>query len=1601
MSTKARYEHPLFIKPERKRLRGAVALLLFLPVAAWAGGVVTVCTESALRTAMSGGGVVTFACDGTITLAATLTIEADTVLDATGRQITISGNDARRVFLVNTNVHFTVSNLTIAHGRHDNGAGIFNAGGHLTVQGCVFAGNTALGQAGSANSGNPGGNSFGGALFNAGVAFIGNSTFSTNMVLGGAGGSGTNAAHGQGGAGGVGGLGYGGAVYNAGELRLTNCTLNGNSATGGVGGNGGRGSTDALYGGKGGSGGVGGSGYGGALFNAGVPRLVNTTIAENAGIGGSGGSGGTGGGSPSPYSGDGGDGGAGGGGAGAGLYHSTGYCSLTNCTLAFSTAIPGGGGARGVAGSSSSGGGSPGLAGPAGSASAGGINGNGGPSLVNVLLASNAPANGSSGIVDGGHNLSSDNSCGFTTAGSLNNLDPLAGPLSDSGGSTLTVALMVGSPAIDAGDDAAAPPADQRGVPRPVGLASDIGAYENGPPATLLPPQSQSVAVGATVDFSVPVAGYPPLGYQWLFKGTSFSADATNPVLHLADVQSWQSGAYSLVITNAFGAVTSAPALLDVVFRTVTRCTEAVLRLAMAQGGTVTFACDGTILLGSTITNTLNTVLDASGHQVTISGGDAVRVFCVPTNLSLEIIALTIAHGVGRMGGGILNLGGRVSLTGAHVQANLATYEAEPQDTRLAAGGGILNQGGVLEATNCVFSNNETRQSRAPSPRPARDGGGALCNQGGYIRLQGCSFVSNSVAGPPGPDNTGGTAPEALGGAIANGGTLEASQCLFVANAAVGGVGGFGYCQGGGANGGAIANLGTLALRESTFMTNTASGGQGGTGLNGMGGSYPSYGGSGGVGGAGNGGGLFNAGAATVADCTFMGNLARGGSGGPGGAGGDNVYPPGHWAPGGDGRSGGQGGSACGAIFDSNALCLLTNCTVSFNSGIPGAGGPGGRGGFGNPLGSAGPAGPDGEALGSVRSIGAIVVNTLLTGNSPGGNCSGTFTDFGQNFSSDCSCAFTNNTPPKTAPLTVPRFYVVHNFTDQSSYSGSVLDPHPFAPLLPGPSDTVFGVTAGAAYPVGGAVFRVGTDGTDSSYSVLGAFSQLAGALARSGDVLFGATRDNVFRINTDGSGYLVLHTFTNTPDGRWARAGLALGGSTLYGTTSTGGTSGYGTVFRIETNGSGYSIIKHFQGGTNGSYPAAELVVSGTTLYGTTWGGGQTVGSTVFKINTDGNDFKVLKHFDAAISGAHPRGGLTLSGSTLFGTTDATCYGGSQDCGSVFRINTDGSEFRILKQFAGSDGPGSKATLLVSGGLVFGTAYGDGSLTNQGTVFLMNTDGSGNTILKQFSGMDGAGPNGALLLSGNTLYGTAENGGFYNAGVAFGLALSPPVIISLPPSQTVELGGDVHFKVEATGLPPTACQWLFNATNPVPGATNPTLHLEAVQFARSGSYTLVLTNALGAITSAPVQLNVVAPVERSLVQGIKVTGDSGSLIHLDYSTSLSAPPGWNPLGSLSLTNTWQYWFDDTLPLPPQRYYRAWQTGTPSAIPSLEFNMVPAITLMGNLGSSVRVDYINRFGPTDAWVTLDTVALTNPSQLYFDVSAPGQPPRLYRLVPLP
>jgi hypothetical protein len=417
---------------------------------------------------------VTFACDGTITLAGTISNGVPTVLDGSSHQITISGSNARTVFWVAANVNFTLTNLTIAEGSSFSGGGIFNNGGIVTLVKWRFAGNCARGTNGG--DGTPGQAACGGAIYNAGWLTAINCAFTSNSAVGGSSGQESWSSFPPCSSGGVGGDAGGGAICNLGNLVLTACLLANNSATGGVGGLGesgpllpGSGFLNAF----GGGGGAGGSAKGGALYNSGIAVLINDTVAMNGGTGGQGGSGGGGGGGGSAY---------------GAICDINGQCYLTNCTVALNAAVPGTGGSGGAAGPPYPGFPYPNpappgwppdpLPGPNGS--------NGGPGsgllstgtlFFNTLLAGNNSNNITGTITDAGHNLSSDASCVFTNSG-MTNTNPKLGSLVNNGGPTLTMALLPGSPAIDAGSAIDAPTTDQRGIARPQGPDVDIGAFE-------------------------------------------------------------------------------------------------------------------------------------------------------------------------------------------------------------------------------------------------------------------------------------------------------------------------------------------------------------------------------------------------------------------------------------------------------------------------------------------------------------------------------------------------------------------------------------------------------------------------------------------------------------------------------------------------------------------------------------------------------------------------------------------------------------------------------------------------------------------------------------------------------------------------------------------------------------------------------------------------------------------------------------------------------------------------------------------------------------------------------------------------------------------
>jgi len=301
-----------------------------------------------------------------------------------------------------------------------------------------------------------------------------------------------------------------------------------------------------------------------------------------------------------------------------------------------------------------------------------------------------------------------------------------------------------------------------------------------------------------------------------------------------------------------------------------------------------------------------------------------------------------------------------------------------------------------------------------------------------------------------------------------------------------------------------------------------------------------------------------------------------------------------------------------------------------------------------------------------------------------------------------------------------------------------------------------------------------------TGYSTNSDGAQLDATLFLSGNRLYGTTGiggiyglGTVYAINTDGSGFTNLHNFTPTQqdpvsnhytnyDGTGPLAGVVMSNGILYGVTSIGGASGYGIVFALNIDGSGFTNLHNFPY-TTGAYPYGALTLSSNTLYGTTSLGGSGGSGTVFSLGIDGSNYTNIYNFTNPYN-AQPYGNLILSGGVLYGTTTKGGYNG----GTVFRVNTDGSGFSNIVKFQSQNGSTPYGGLVLSGNTLFGTTELGGTNTTQwGTIFSVNTDGSGFNLLHSFNHSDGAEPYNGLFLSGNTLYGTTYEAGL-GAGTVF-----------------------------------------------------------------------------------------------------------------------------------------------------------------------------------------------------------------------------------------
>ncbi len=530
---------------------------------------------------------------------------------------TISGSYAGSAGGVFNEGTMTITGCTISGNSAVNiGGGIYNGGlpyGTLTLTGCTISGNHAR---------------YGGAIWNDlnGTATVNDCTLSGNAATSNAGGAiftsssepvtvtGTTISNNTA-------AGDGGGIFNGGpNLTVTDCTVSGNTAAagGGI-----YADNPTTVSGSTVSGNSASGSGGGIAIERFKLTAVNCTIAGN--------SAGT---------------------SGGGLWNN-GPATLTNCTIAYNVASDGGGG---------------GLAAVAGVAT-----------LDNTIVALNTDVGGTPAddiATSGGtlsstseYNLIGTGGAGGLINGSSNNLVGIADPgldtLADYGGPTQTIALLPGSPAIDAGSPAfAVDPegntltTDQRGAgyPRIVNGTVDIGAYETGPTVF-------------TVDLTTDT-------------GASTSADAGDLLYCITQANAQ---------TNPSGSV--------------------------IQFDPTVFATPQTITLTKTLelyNPNVPEVIDGPGASLaTISGNNAVTVFNAGGDAA-TIAGLTIEDGsnlgTDEIGGGIIS--------GGMVTVNECTFA---NNSAGDFGGGIANDG-TLSVNDCTFSQNSApRRRHRQHQRPGDD----------------------------------------------------------------------------------------------------------------------------------------------------------------------------------------------------------------------------------------------------------------------------------------------------------------------------------------------------------------------------------------------------------------------------------------------------------------------------------------------------------------------------------------------------------------------------------------------------------------------------------------------------------------------------------------------------------------------------------------------------------------------------------------------------------------------------------------------------------------------------------------------------------------
>ena len=220
--------------------------------------------------------------------------------------------------------------------------------------------------------------------------------------------------------------------------------------------------------------------------------------------------------------------------------------------------------------------------------------------------------------------------------------------------------------------------------------------------------------------------------------------------------------------------------------------------------------------------------------------------------------------------------------------------------------------------------------------------------------------------------------------------------------------------------------------------------------------------------------------------------------------------------------------------------------------------------------------------------------------------------------------------------------------------------------------------------------------------------------------------------------------------------------------------------ISKIQSDGTSYSKIYDFQD----NIACSNLIFSEGYLFGTSYFYGANNSGYIFRLKADGTEYAVLHNF-GEFDGTNPTYGMIghngyLYGMTDMGGADFNGDGGSENYATLYRIKTDGSDFKTLLNFDQKTPVGSKGYFIISNNLLYVITYQLG-LYQKGSLFQLSLDGANYKKLVDFNGVgNGSNPR-TLIKVDDKLYGTTYSGGGGNLGTVFSYKLTATGIDDLP----------------------------------------------------------------------------------------------------------------------------------------------------------------------------------------------------------------------------